>query len=98
MMDIFVWLFLLHEAMICDTFQIRCLSEDQKHNCSMRMGAETESAIVKKLHKDQKYRIQMAAITSHGFGEWSKVYIVGKCGTSCILLCVCVFFFILKYI
>ena len=58
--------------------QIRCLSEDKKHNCSMVAGGDTERAVVKRLLEDQTYRIQMAAITSHGLGEWSKLYIVGK--------------------
>ena len=62
----------------CIFFQIRCLSEDKKHNCSMVAGGDTERAVVKKLLEDQTYRIQMAAITSHGVGEWSKLYIVGK--------------------
>ena len=44
----------------------------------MVAGGDTERAVVKKLLEDQTYRIQMAAITSHGLGEWSKLYIVGK--------------------
>ena len=58
--------------------QIRCLSEDEKHNCSMTTTAETNNAVVSKLRRDQKYRLQLAAMTNQGYGKWSKVYIVGK--------------------
>ena len=75
---LFIWTSVNAIKMWCIFFQIRCLSEDKKHNCSMVAGGDTERAVVKKLLEDQTYRIQMAAITSHGLGEWSKLYIVGK--------------------
>ena len=59
-------------------FQLRCLSEDETHNCSMMTKPGATSVTVNKLDADQKYRIQLAAVTSQGHGKWSKVYIIGK--------------------
>ncbi|XP_056010128.1 roundabout homolog 1-like isoform X9 [Ostrea edulis] len=59
------------------SYEIFCLSNDNKHNCSRSIPANHTSYILENLKADQTYTVKIAARTSGGVGSWSKEYMIG---------------------
>ena len=58
--------------------QIRCVSEDESHNCTTTTNGSTNRLFIKDLVGGANYRIQIAAATKQGVGIWSEVYDFGE--------------------
>ncbi|XP_048254248.1 roundabout homolog 2-like isoform X2 [Haliotis rufescens] len=58
-------------------YDIYCMDNDRKHNCSLSTNDTTSSALVRNIDADLTYRIRLAAKTSKGLGVWSKTFVVG---------------------
>lgn len=59
-------------------FQIKCISDDGKHDLSVSINGTRNKYTIVNLMEDMTYSIQMAARTSKGVGVWSKPYVVGE--------------------
>ncbi|XP_041372950.1 roundabout homolog 2-like isoform X3 [Gigantopelta aegis] len=58
-------------------YDIYCMDNDKKHNCSFRTNSTMNFAQVKHVDSELTYRIRIAARTSKGVGVWSKTFVVG---------------------
>ncbi|XP_062583892.1 roundabout homolog 1-like [Saccostrea cucullata] len=59
------------------SYEISCLSKENKHNCSRSIPANHTSYVLENLKADQTYTVKIAARTISGLGSWSKEYIIG---------------------
>ncbi|XP_061183726.1 roundabout homolog 1-like isoform X6 [Saccostrea echinata] len=59
------------------SYEISCLSKENKHNCSRSIPANHTSYVLENLKADQTYTVKIAARTISGVGSWSKEYVIG---------------------
>ncbi|XP_078326436.1 roundabout homolog 2-like isoform X7 [Crassostrea virginica] len=59
------------------SYEIFCLSNDNKHNCSKSLPANRTSFTLENLKADQSYTVKIAARTNTGLGFWSQEYVIG---------------------
>ncbi|VDI07959.1 roundabout, axon guidance receptor 1 [Mytilus galloprovincialis] len=58
-------------------YEIKCLSDDGKHDCSVSINGTSNKYTINNLQEDVTYSIQIAARTSKGVGVWSQSYVIG---------------------
>ncbi|KAK6168335.1 hypothetical protein SNE40_020892 [Patella caerulea] len=58
-------------------YEIYCMDNDKKHNCSLRANGTTYGIHIKNIDSETTYRIKIAARTNSGVGTWSKMFIIG---------------------
>ena len=58
--------------------QIKCISNNDKHNCSRTVLGNITMVTIRDLHPDLTYTIKVAARTGSGAGEWSKAITFGE--------------------
>ncbi|KAK3107099.1 hypothetical protein FSP39_007139 [Pinctada imbricata] len=63
-------------------YHIKCVSTDDKHNCSRSVWGNVTMVTIHDLRPDLTYSLMVAARTNSGTGEWSKSVIFGPEQTS----------------
>lgn len=59
-------------------FQVKCISNDSRHNCSLATNSTTDNVMIHRLSAGMTYSIQLAGRTSEGVGVWSKQFLIGE--------------------